>query len=157
MTSTRLVLSIAACFLILGTSVYGEVVQYESCSDEANSCTIHEVRISPCKEAQQNKACKIKKGKSAAVEIDFTPTFDAEKLTGTAFWTSKVADLPFVGMDTNACNYATCPIVKNQRTTYDFKLDISRKFPSSTYDVKWKLANDNHDQCCVILKIALVR
>lgn len=37
------------------------------------SCSINEVRIQPCPEADENKPCKLKRGKSAIIEFDYTP------------------------------------------------------------------------------------
>ncbi|PSN35232.1 hypothetical protein C0J52_15517 [Blattella germanica] len=163
--------------LLLVAAAWGEVVQFESCppdsEDEpapAPNCTVHEVRISPCAEASENKPCKIKRGRSASIQFDFTalivqytcftvPAAATETLTGRAFWTNTAGDLPFVGMNTDACSYTTCPVQANQRQTYDYQLSISRKFPVRAYDVKWKLWNEELSvfQCCFIAKIKLVK
>jgi hypothetical protein len=38
------------------------------------NCTVNEVRISPCSEALENLPCKIKRGRSASIHFDFTPS-----------------------------------------------------------------------------------
>lgn len=36
------------------------------------NCKIHEVRVEPCPEAEEDKPCKVKRGKSATIEFDYT-------------------------------------------------------------------------------------
>lgn len=107
--------------------------------------------------------------------------FSADELTATAYWKSSLRDLPLAGMDTNACNFMTCPVEKNVKTTYNFNLEISKKFPTvnfmqnnfklsfhfiiylfiyyrfqSSYNIKWKFAHGDK-VCCAYLKIALIK
>lgn len=37
------------------------------------NCVINEVRVDPCPEAKQDKSCKVKRGRSATIEYDYTP------------------------------------------------------------------------------------
>lgn len=41
-------------------------------TDPKGACTIHALRINPCKEASSNKACKLKKGSKYELQMDFT-------------------------------------------------------------------------------------
>lgn len=36
------------------------------------SCTIHEVRVLPCPESEEHTPCKFKRGKTVAMEFDYT-------------------------------------------------------------------------------------
>lgn len=36
------------------------------------SCSVHEVRIQPCPESEEHKPCKVKRGKTATIEFDYT-------------------------------------------------------------------------------------
>lgn len=36
-------------------------------------CKIHEVKINPCPEASNNEPCRIKRGRTASMEFEFTP------------------------------------------------------------------------------------
>jgi hypothetical protein len=40
-----------------------------------------------------------------------------------------MGDLPFVGMNSDACTFTTCPIQADSRQTYEYQLSISKKFP----------------------------
>ncbi|PNF33184.1 hypothetical protein B7P43_G12809 [Cryptotermes secundus] len=93
------------------------------------NCTINEVRISPCVEALENLPCKIKRGRSASIQFDFTPTVGSETLTGKVYWVNQMGDLPFVGMNSDACTFTTCPIQPDRRQTYEYQLSISKRFP----------------------------
>ncbi|KDR10612.1 hypothetical protein L798_15140, partial [Zootermopsis nevadensis] len=95
----------------------------------APNCTVHEVRITPCADATENKPCKIKRGRSASISVDFTPTVSGDGLTGKIFWVNQMGDLPFVGMNSDACSFTTCPIQAGNRQTYEYQLSVSKKFP----------------------------
>ncbi|PSN35236.1 hypothetical protein C0J52_15519 [Blattella germanica] len=97
----------------------------------AINCTVHEVRISPCAEAADNKPCKIKKrhSASASIEFDFTASAATDTLRGQAFWPTSGGDLPFVRMNTDACIYTSCPVHANWRQTYEHQLNIFGLFP----------------------------
>jgi len=55
--------------------------------------------------------------------------YPAEKLTSRAYWANALIDMPLLGMDTNACNYTTCPVEANKPYTYTFGLNIADFFP----------------------------
>lgn len=156
--------SLVVALLLLGY-VSGEVVRFQNCptSDDDPSpepnCTIHEVRISPCVEALENMPCKIKRGRSASIQFDFTPTVGSETLTGKVYWVNQMGDLPFVGMNSDACTFTTCPIQADGRQTYEYQLSISKKFPVRSYDIKWRLWNEDSDllECCFMTKIKLTK
>lgn len=49
--------------------------QYYFClsSQFTGNCAINEVRVNPCPEAKQDRTCKVKRGRSATIEYDYTP------------------------------------------------------------------------------------
>nr|CAD7586623.1 unnamed protein product [Timema genevievae] len=121
------------------------------------NCTVNEVRVDPCSEAAQKKACKVKKGTAASISFDFTPGVSASSLSSRAYWAS-TTDIPFIGMDTDACEYTNCLTVAGQQQTYSFNLQIpSRKVQTMVYDVKWKLWDDNSMECCFLIKIHITK
>ncbi|XP_033208380.1 MD-2-related lipid-recognition protein-like [Belonocnema kinseyi] len=152
--------SAVAFLLILASSAFAEIVQWQACPTSPNAplnCTVHEVRVDPCKEADQGKPCKIKRGIDASISFDFTPNFDATTAESRAYWVSPLMDLPFVGMETDACKATQCPIVKAQKKSYTMHLPIAKSFPIRAYDVKWKLWNDKEQDCCFIFQIKLTK
>nr|CAD7442183.1 unnamed protein product [Timema bartmani] len=125
--------------------------------DVPRNCTVNEVRVDPCSEAAQKKACKVKKGTAASISFDFTPGVSASSLSSRAYWAS-TTDIPFIGMDTDACEYTNCVTVAGQQQTYSFNLQIpSRKVQTMVYDVKWKLWDDNSMECCFLIKIHITK
>jgi len=155
---------LAVCVLLLG-AVGAEVVTFANCplSDDeparTSNCTIDEVRISPCAEASQGKPCVIKRGRSASIEFDFTSSVNVDSVTGKVYWVSQAGDFPFVGMNTDGCSFTTCPIVAGNRQSYVYQLNISKKFPVRSYDIKWRVWNEQADilECCFLTKIKLVK
>jgi hypothetical protein len=57
------------------------------------------------------------------------PAVSSETLTGKVYWVNQMGNLPFVGMNSDACTFTTCPIQADSRQTYEYQLSISRKFP----------------------------
>lgn len=41
-------------------------------------------------------------------------------------------DLPFMGMNTEACQHTVCPINQSSRQTYTYTLNVAKKFPAVT-------------------------
>lgn len=89
----------------------------------------------------------------------FCLEFSSEKLTAKAFWENGFIDLPFVGLDNNACLTTKCPVTKDLEQQYTYELLMSKAYPAGTYDVKWKLYNpdDDNQLCCAIFKIKILR
>lgn len=152
------------CVLLLG-AVGAEVVSFTNCplsGDEiasAPNCTIHEVRISPCAEASQGKPCVIKRGRSASIEFDFSTSVDVDSVTGKVYWVNSAGEFPFLGMNSDGCSFTTCPVVAGNMHSYVYQLSISKKFPVRSYDIKWRVWNEQADilNCCFMTKIKLAK
>ncbi|XP_034943383.1 MD-2-related lipid-recognition protein-like [Chelonus insularis] len=135
-----------------------EVVHHQNCHYPEGTkinCTIHEVRVNPCKEAEHHKPCRIKRGENASISFDYTAYFHGDSLESRAYWANQVIDLPFLGMETNACATTTCPVQSGQKQTYTITLPIAKTYPARTFDVKWKLWNPQEQECCFIFQIKL--
>uniref|UniRef100_A0A499FUT3 MD-2-related lipid-recognition domain-containing protein n=1 Tax=Anopheles farauti TaxID=69004 RepID=A0A499FUT3_9DIPT len=135
--------------------VSAEVVNVKKCPGE-NDCTINEVTITPCPEAAEGNICNLHRNKNVSLSFDFTPKFNAENLIAEVVWTRQLFDTPFMGMDSAACNYTTCPIHSGQRQTYTYQLEISKRYPPKQYDVKWMLRDQYYKSCCFIVPINIV-
>lgn len=51
-----------------------------------------------------------------------------ETMKSLPYWAS-VTDLPFAGMDNDACKFTACPIAQGVNQTYDFQLNIAKSLP----------------------------
>lgn len=110
-------------------------------------CEIHNVRIN-CK-LNTKKECILKRGSNYTLDMDFTPDFDAADqltVTASAWVVASYADFP--GQDTNACNWMTCPVVKNTRQTYTFKLSMDKNYPKGTFKTRWWMRQGEDSKCC---------
>jgi len=70
-------------------------------------------------------------------------------------------DLPFYDMNTNACLYTNCPMVKNTEQNWLYNLFISTNYPSASFTIKLKLWDggpeaQGDDQCCFKFDIKIV-
>ncbi|CAL7950220.1 unnamed protein product [Xylocopa violacea] len=149
-------------FLLLALSVaVAELVPWQQCTSAGvevpSNCTIHEVYIDPCKEAAESKPCKLKRGITGNITFHYTPTFSSEKVEGRMFWASQVMDIPFLGMDPNACLATTCPLEAGKMNTYHVDVPILNKYPVRTYDLKWKMWNEEGQECCFLFQIKITK
>lgn len=103
-----------------------EVVSHSGCGEEA-SCAVHEVRIEGCRSVQ-NGVCKIMRGNTPVISFDYTPEFAATTAHSQVYWISPEGDLPFAGMDTDACKHTACPVSRGARQTYAYNFETSRKY-----------------------------
>ncbi|PZC84585.1 MD-2-related lipid-recognition protein [Helicoverpa armigera] len=142
---------------VLFTCGFAKVVNITPC-DETNEevCKVSEVRITPC--TQTNK-CLFRKGSDAAISFDFTPNFSTSKLKTMVYWANGAVDLPFMGFGTNdACTYTSCPAQPGQAQTLNYNLHISKKLPKGTYNLKWKVWDEDNETghlCCFKTTIGL--
>uniref|UniRef100_A0AAG5DNI6 MD-2-related lipid-recognition domain-containing protein n=1 Tax=Anopheles atroparvus TaxID=41427 RepID=A0AAG5DNI6_ANOAO len=152
----QVVCSVALLALCLH-GISAEVVNFKSCIGEVNKCTINEVSITPCPEAEEGRACTVYRGTNVSITFDFTPEFAAKELSADVSWTQPSMDLPFIGMDTEACKYTSCPAESGKRQTYSYDLPIKKSYPPKHYDVKWKLTSENKDSCCLVVQINITK
>ncbi|XP_031638374.1 MD-2-related lipid-recognition protein-like [Contarinia nasturtii] len=151
---------VSLCFTWLMCISNAHVVHFQPC---AGDCIIHEVRVNPCPEFEQLGFCKLKRGKSATIEFDVTPQWNATKVFGAVYSATDDGDVPLAGMNTNACMHTTCPFIKDHRRyTYSYSLALAKKFPTSLYTIKWVLRNEEKpeptsEQCCFTTKIKLTK
>ncbi|XP_017886992.1 MD-2-related lipid-recognition protein-like [Ceratina calcarata] len=150
------------CLLFLGLyHVEGELVQWGPCSYPEgvtpSNCTVHEVNIDPCKEAAENKPCKLKRGIVGNMTFHYTPTFSSDKLEGRIYWVSQLADIPFLGLNSNACLMTNCPIEAGQKNIYRVQVPILKEYPVRTYNLKWKIWNDQEEECCFQYQIKITK
>ncbi|XP_015114239.1 MD-2-related lipid-recognition protein [Diachasma alloeum] len=145
-----------ACVALVGA----DVVQFQPCSyrePTQTNCTVHELRINPCAEAAEGKPCRVKRGTDASIEFDYTTNFAADTLQGRAYWANKLMDVPFLGMETNACLSTPCPLKADTKQTYKMALHVDTKYPARSFDVKWKLWNQQEQECCIVFQIKLTK
>ncbi|XP_065563740.1 MD-2-related lipid-recognition protein-like [Artemia franciscana] len=110
---------------------------------------LSEIRINPCPEALKNKPCVLKKDTNVSIEVDFTPNIKKKvvSLSSKAFWANKLVDMPLPNMNSNGCNFTTCPLENGKAATYAYNLNIAKSFPSRRYDVKWRFTGGGFNLC----------
>lgn len=55
--------------------------------------------------------------------------WDSANAHGQVYSVTDDADLPLAGMNTNACDYTSCPIQASDKKTYNYTLPLQKKFP----------------------------
>lgn len=120
-------------------------------------CTVSNVHINPCPEADEGHPCRVKKGRTVSISYDLTPTFRIETLESQAYWPNGRVDLPLVGMETDGCKSTTCPIEENTTKSYQWHLDVDKKFPTRQYTVKMMMKSQEENFCCFLFTIKLTK
>lgn len=111
-------------------------------------CQVHQLKIN-CKRLDKGTDCVLKRGSNYSLEAEFTPDFDAEdELTFTAAALIVNSYVDFPGMDINACHWMTCPIVKDQRQVYNFRLSMDKNYPKGSFAVRWWMKHKDVSKCC---------
>ncbi|XP_017039405.1 MD-2-related lipid-recognition protein [Drosophila ficusphila] len=143
----------------VSVSVSGEIVNFQPCADSVDTCTVHQVRVTPCPEALSNAACHIRRRHRFEMSFDFTPQFDADTLDASLGWAkSETVELPLLTMDREACKYTTCPVRSGVRQTYTNNMPADAKFPLSSYTIRWSLRDPaSGKRCCFTHDIKVVR
>ncbi|EDW53559.1 MD-2-related lipid-recognition protein [Drosophila sechellia] len=151
--------AVAIAIVLISASASAEVVNFEPCADSVDTCTIQQVRVSPCPEALSNAACNIRRKHNTEMSFDFTPNFDADTLVASLGWAkSENVELPLLTMDSAACKYTPCPVRSGVKQTYTTQVPIEAKFPLSPYIIRWALKDPvSQKRCCFTIDIKVVR
>lgn len=59
----------------------------------------------------------------------YFPDFSADTLQGRVYWATQATDIPFLGMDSDACLSTPCPVLADQKSTYHAEIHILKKYP----------------------------
>ncbi|XP_039493359.1 MD-2-related lipid-recognition protein-like [Drosophila santomea] len=152
-------LTVAFAVVLSSVSVSAEVVNFQTCEDSVDTCTIQQVRVTPCPEATANAACHIRRRHRFTMSFDFTPHFDADTLKANLGWAkSENVELPLLSMDREACKYTTCPVRSGVTQTYTTTMPADARFPLSPYTIRWALKDPvSQKRCCFTIDIKVVR
>ncbi|KMZ06924.1 MD-2-related lipid-recognition protein [Drosophila simulans] len=155
----RLSSLLPVAFALVLSSVSAEIVNFQTCEDSVDSCTISQVRVTPCPEANANAACHIRRRHRFTMSFDFTPHFDADTLVASLGWAkSENVELPLLTMDQEACKYTTCPVRSGVTQTYTNNMPADARFPLSPYTIRWALKDPvSQKRCCFTIDIKVVR
>lgn len=80
------------------------------------------------------KECALKRGGSGSISIDFTPDFESKSPEFVMSLMVPV-ETAWPGMDKNACNFMTCPVVKGVQNFYNFSVELNEKFPVVSLEI----------------------
>ncbi|XP_016950843.1 MD-2-related lipid-recognition protein [Drosophila biarmipes] len=155
----RLISLLTIASLLAVASVSAENVNFQTCADSVDTCTIHQVSVDPCPEAKANAACHIRRRHRFTMSFDFTPHFDADTLDASLGWAkSETVELPLLSMDREACKYTACPVRTGAKQTYTNNMLADARFPLSPYTIRWALKDPvSQKRCCFTIDIKVVR
>ncbi|XP_059481101.1 MD-2-related lipid-recognition protein-like [Neocloeon triangulifer] len=143
--------------LAFTTLIVAERVSFEPCSGGMKNCEVNWVEIDPCAEAATGNPCRTKKGKVSSIKFNYATSVPKDKMEVRVFWASATGDLPFAGLDPDACSVTQCPVEADHPQNLTYSLTIPKMTSSRVYNVKWDLHDDDKEvQCCFLTKIRIV-
>ncbi|KAH8308029.1 MD-2-related lipid-recognition protein-like [Drosophila kikkawai] len=152
-------LAVALILVLASVSVFAEVVNFETCPGTEDTCTIQEVRVNPCPQAEKRQACNIRRRRPTQISFDFVPKFNADQLHITLGWVkSEEEELMLPTLERDACKSTTCPAQNGVKQTYTTDVPIEAKFPLSPYTIRWNIKDPaSGKRCCFTIDIKVVR
>eukprot|EP00102_Acyrthosiphon_pisum_P024738 XP_016661948.1 PREDICTED: uncharacterized protein LOC100574281 isoform X1 [Acyrthosiphon pisum] len=136
-----------------------EVTDFRMCRN--TNCDVYDVFIDPCPEALDNQACELPQTVNASIAFKYKPKFGSTLPKTRLYAETLLLDLPFMDMDTNACLYTSCPMVKATEQNWLYNLYVSKNYPRASYTVKFKFWDNepnahSDNQCCFKFDIKIV-
>ncbi|NP_001232987.1 MD-2-related lipid-recognition protein-like precursor [Acyrthosiphon pisum] len=147
--------------LMLAASVVNaeQIKNFRMCRN--TNCDVYDVFIDPCPEALDNQACELPQTVNASIAFKYKPKFGSTLPKTRLYAETLLLDLPFMDMDTNACLYTSCPMVKATEQNWLYNLYVSKNYPRASYTVKFKFWDNepnahSDNQCCFKFDIKIV-
>ncbi|XP_074602951.1 mite group 2 allergen Gly d 2.02-like [Brevipalpus obovatus] len=112
------------------------------------------VKVAQC----PDEPCSLVKGKEFEVEMNFTPTKDAEKVTfhlSTSVFGFPV-ELPVDDNDACGQKFVDCPLKAGQSTKFVYKGLVEESVPMSSATVIFNLKTDDHELACIETDVELL-
>ncbi|XP_045611509.1 mite group 2 allergen Tyr p 2 isoform X2 [Procambarus clarkii] len=101
--------------------------------------------------------CEIHRGHTVNTSLHFTPSRDSETLTVKVTANVGGFDLPWEGLDPNACHFTPCPLVQGIPVTAQMPIKVLDEYPALSTIVTIKLEDvTGEPQACIVLPIVLV-
>nr|ADX33319.1 ecdysteroid-regulated protein [Penaeus vannamei] len=146
----------AGLFLALGASLIA-IASTTIVQDCGSKATVNGVKVSGC----ELPPCLLKRGEDIVVEIDFENLQETtESLTAKVHGNIGGVDIPWFGVDENACNDLTvgdCPVEGNEKIYYSAHVPILSSYPAVAVIVKWQLlTQNNEDAACFLVPAQIV-
>ncbi|CAB3240743.1 unnamed protein product [Arctia plantaginis] len=136
-------------FAALCTSAFATVINIRPCEEVTQDvCTVSEARITPCTNV---KRCTVKKNNNVAISFDFTPNFSISKAKTMVYALIGNDYKLFAGFGSDdACTYTSCPFEAGNTQTLNYNMYLNPKTPKGSYDLQWKVWNEENDKeiCC---------
>jgi len=103
-------------------------------------------------EGNKGPPCTLLRGDETMIDISWID-YGHTKLTQAVYWESGFMDIPWVGMDTEACQYvndgASCPGKGDSQqgglSKLHFPIEVLMAYPAGTYNLKWKMLDTKED------------
>jgi len=136
-----------AVFAVLIACAIATPVKFKDCGSKTGA--IKTVDISGC----DTFPCKLKRGTTADVQVDFTSNIDTKTLKAVVHGRVAGIPLPFPIPNSDGCkSNCKCPVTKGSQNLYKNSIDVSTHYPKVQVMVKWELRDDNNnDVFCFVI------
>ncbi|KAK4313594.1 hypothetical protein Pmani_015073 [Petrolisthes manimaculis] len=101
--------------------------------------------------------CLLHRGTIIPTIIEFIPSVNSDTLTNAITGNLGGIEVPWPGMDPDACHFTTCPITAGTKTHWEMPVEILAEYPEISTVVTFKLLdNSGASQSCILMPVTLV-
>ncbi|CAI6373111.1 unnamed protein product [Macrosiphum euphorbiae] len=138
-----------------------QVKDFRMC--RSTNCVVYDLFIDPCPEALDNKVCELPQATNVSIAFKYKPKFGSNLPKTRLYAQIFMLDLPFIlQMDTNACLYTSCPVVKDTEQNWLYNVFLPKNYPRTGYTFMFKFwdtepnAHSDDAQCCFKFDVRIV-
>ncbi|KAL7047492.1 hypothetical protein ACKWTF_002942 [Chironomus riparius] len=129
----------------------------DSLGTENSLCEINQVTIDSCK--MDYKKCILYRKENYTINVDFVPKFSSDHIKMDLFFDfinfNMLRNISY-SIDTEACNFMTCPIVNGIKNTYRYRGHIPNIIPKAMYRFYFMMSEGSIPKCCFGMKINIM-
>ncbi|XP_071529392.1 mite group 2 allergen Pso o 2-like [Panulirus ornatus] len=108
-------------------------------------------------EGCQTSPCQLHLGQSANVSIQFTASQASRSLTVHVTADIYGVEVPWPGLDTDACHHTTCPYADGDHVDWAMTVEVSKHYPLISTKATFKLVDGGgQSQVCALVDVRLV-
>ncbi|XP_008181499.1 uncharacterized protein LOC100572592 [Acyrthosiphon pisum] len=149
------VLTVVGLMLAASAVNAEQVNNYRMCPN--TDCLVYDLFIDPCPQAVYNQACQWTENSNTSIAFKYNPDFGSNIPVTQLYAETFLMDLPFLDIDTNACLYTNCPVMKNTEQNWLFNLFVPKNYGKTYYVVRFAVWDKvNFTTCCFTFDIKIV-
>ncbi|RWS27379.1 group 2 allergen Blo t 2-like isoform 1 [Leptotrombidium deliense] len=124
-------MSRAVLLLVLFGCVFAKDIKFKDCANGE----LKSVDVDPC----DSDPCVFKKGRPVTLKAKFVANHNVENVELKATIDLEGIDIKYPGLDSNGCNYLSCPLVQGKEYELVYKVPVMQGLADMRSSMKWVL------------------